>query len=70
MTAFSRTIGVFPIASMIDGTAPGMSFGMDKAIERARDKAYGRVAEIDWHNRYFRTDIGYRAIGRERARPA
>jgi phosphoribosylamine--glycine ligase len=38
--------------------------GLGETIERARDRAYERVSEIDWRNRYFRTDIGHRAIGR------
>jgi phosphoribosylamine--glycine ligase len=38
--------------------------GLGDSIERARDRAYEGVAGIDWRDRYFRTDIGHRAIGR------
>jgi len=37
--------------------------GLGADVREARDRAYAGVAAIDWRNRYFRTDIGYRAIG-------
>jgi len=33
-----------------------------ESIAQAQQKAYQIVAEIDWPNAYFRTDIGFRAI--------
>ncbi|NND37278.1 MAG: phosphoribosylamine--glycine ligase [Gammaproteobacteria bacterium] len=38
----------------------------DTAAEAQR-AAYGLVDQIDWKGAYFRTDIGYRAVARERA---
>ena len=38
--------------------------GLGKTVAEAQRKAYERVAGIDWRNRYFRTDIGNRAIDR------
>jgi phosphoribosylamine--glycine ligase len=33
----------------------------------ARARAYDAVAEVDWDNGFYRTDIGWRAVERERA---
>jgi phosphoribosylamine--glycine ligase len=33
-------------------------------VSEAQQKAYRQVREIRWKNMYYRTDIGYRAIGR------
>ncbi len=33
-------------------------------VQQAKDAAYESVRKIQWRNAYFRTDIGYRAIGR------
>ena len=38
-----------------------------ETVAVAQQKAYSCVDRIHWRNRYFRTDIGYRAIDRERA---
>ncbi len=38
--------------------------GLGDDVEEARATAYRGVDAIDWKNRYFRTDIGYRAINR------
>ena len=35
-------------------------------VEEAQQKAYNGVNKIRWNNRYFRTDIGHRAITREK----
>ncbi|MEM0910879.1 MAG: phosphoribosylamine--glycine ligase [Pseudomonadota bacterium] len=37
-------------------------------VAEAQKRAYEEVAKISWHRMYCRTDIGYRAIIRERAR--
>jgi phosphoribosylamine--glycine ligase len=36
-------------------------------VSRAQSKAYEAVRQIHWDGVYFRTDIGYRAVARERA---
>ena len=38
--------------------------GLGKDVAEAQATAYRGVDSIDWKNRYFRTDIGYRAIDR------
>jgi phosphoribosylamine--glycine ligase len=38
--------------------------GLGETVAQAQTKAYEGVAGIDWRNRYFRTDIGHRAIDR------
>ena len=38
--------------------------GLGDTVVLAQEQAYQGVAAIDWHNRYFRTDIGHRAINR------
>ena len=35
-------------------------------VAEAQQKAYSGVDKIRWNNRYFRTDIGHRAITREK----
>ena len=35
-------------------------------VRQAQQRAYARVREIHWDNVYYRTDIGYRAVARER----
>ncbi len=39
--------------------------GMGSSVASAQARAYERVEHIGWRNRYFRKDIGYRAIQRE-----
>jgi phosphoribosylamine---glycine ligase len=41
--------------------------GLGGTIGEARDRAYAGVAKIDWPEGFFRRDIGWRAIERERA---
>ena len=38
--------------------------GMGSSVQSAQVRAYERVDTIGWRNRYFRKDIGYRAIDR------
>ena len=38
--------------------------GLGEDVADARDKAYAGVERIDWNNRYYRRDIGYRALTR------
>ncbi len=40
---------------------------LGNSISDAKQKAYRLVRQISWENMYFRTDIGYRAVARERA---
>ena len=39
--------------------------GLGESVRNAQARAYARVDSIQWRNRYFRTDIGYRAVARE-----
>ena len=39
--------------------------GLGDDVSLAQARAYERVDLIGWRNRYFRKDIGYRAIARE-----
>lgn len=39
---------------------------LGSSVRRARDKAYELAGQIHWENVYYRTDIGYRALERER----
>ena len=39
--------------------------GVGDTVEIAQVRAYERIESIGWRNRYFRKDIGYRAVGRE-----
>lgn len=39
--------------------------GVGDSVEIAQVRAYERIESIGWRNRYFRKDIGYRAVGRE-----
>ena len=41
--------------------------GLGETVSEAQIKAYERLHQIDWEGAYFRTDIGYRAIERERS---
>ncbi|MEM7543119.1 MAG: phosphoribosylamine--glycine ligase [Pseudomonadota bacterium] len=40
--------------------------GLGDSVSDAQGRAYERVARIAWQNAYYREDIGYRAIARER----
>ncbi|MFV2091300.1 MAG: phosphoribosylamine--glycine ligase, partial [Pseudomonadales bacterium] len=39
--------------------------GLGDTVASAQRKAYQGVAAIDWRNRYFRSDIGHRAVDRD-----
>lgn len=39
---------------------------LGETVEAAQQQAYRLAAEIDWEGAFYRTDIGYRAIARER----
>ncbi len=41
--------------------------GVGTSVASAQARAYERVGLIGWRNRYFRKDIGYRAVAREQA---
>ena len=41
--------------------------GLGETVKAARDRAYELVAQIHWEGMVYRTDIGYRAIAREKA---
>jgi phosphoribosylamine--glycine ligase len=38
---------------------------LGNTVTEAQQSAYQLTAQIDWHNVYYRNDIGYRAIARE-----
>lgn len=38
--------------------------GIGDCVETAQARAYERIESISWRNRYYRKDIGFRAIGR------
>jgi len=38
--------------------------GLGETVAEAQKTAYARVETIRWENRYYRKDIGFRAIGR------
>ena len=40
-----------------------------KTVAEAQARAYEAVAKIDWPGGFCRTDIGWRALAREKARP-
>ena len=37
------------------------------SVSEAQSRAYQRVKQISWNKAYYRTDIGYRAVAREKA---
>lgn len=39
--------------------------GLGDSVRAAQAEAYAGVAQINWHNCYYRRDIGYRAVARE-----
>lgn len=41
--------------------------GLGRNVTEAQARAYETVERIAWDNMYFRTDIGYRAVAREKA---
>jgi phosphoribosylamine--glycine ligase len=40
---------------------------LGNTVAEAQSKAYDMVKQISWHDMYYRTDIGYRAVAREQA---
>ena len=49
-----------------DGGRVLCAVGLGASVGKARDKAYGAVEKIEWDGAFWRTDIGYRALRRER----
>ncbi len=39
---------------------------LDNSVSEAQQKAYALVNKVHWQDAYFRTDIGYRAVAREK----
>jgi phosphoribosylamine--glycine ligase len=35
-------------------------------VESAQNKAYDALSEIEWDDSFYRKDIGYRAVAREK----
>ena len=40
--------------------------GLGDNVSEAQKKAYQLTNQISWNNVFFRDDIGYRAVGREK----
>jgi phosphoribosylamine--glycine ligase len=40
---------------------------LGKSVRGAQERAYARIAQIDWDGMQYRKDIGYRAVAREAA---
>jgi phosphoribosylamine--glycine ligase len=40
-----------------------------RTIAEARERAYAAVARIDWPGGFYRSDIGWRALQREKPKP-
>jgi phosphoribosylamine--glycine ligase len=38
--------------------------GMDNTISGAKSKAYAAVQAIEWPGGFYRSDIGFRAVGK------
>jgi len=51
---------------LTDGGRVLCAVGMGHSVTEAQTKAYEAANEITWNNIYFRTDIGHRAIEREK----
>jgi len=41
---------------------------LGETVRDAQNKAYETLSNVDWNNKYYRTDIAYRAIAREEAK--
>jgi phosphoribosylamine--glycine ligase len=41
--------------------------GLGETVTAAQQRAYALVQQIQWDGAYYRSDIGYRAIAREKA---
>lgn len=39
---------------------------LGNTVAEAQEKAYQMIKQITWHDMYYRTDIGYRAVAREK----
>ncbi len=49
-----------------DGGRVLCATALGETFREARDKVYNLIGQIQWTGKYFRTDIGYRALKRER----
>jgi phosphoribosylamine---glycine ligase len=49
-----------------DGGRVLCAVGLGESVSSARDRAYRSVAQISWDGMFYRTDIGRRAVDRER----
>ena len=39
---------------------------LGSSVESAQNKAYDALSEIEWDDSFYRNDIGYRAVAREK----
>ena len=72
-TEDSETSKVFHAGTKLDGGETVTSGGrvlcataLGESVTEAQKRAYEIVDKISWKDAYFRTDIGYRAIAREK----
>lgn len=72
-TANGETAKVFHAGTALDGENVVTSGGrvlcvtaLGHSVAEAQAAAYAGVADIDWQDVYYRTDIGHRAVSRER----
>lgn len=72
-TADSKTAKVFQAGTRLDGNRLQTNGGrvlcctaLGDSVQSAQASAYELVQSISWEGAYFRTDIGHRAIARER----
>jgi phosphoribosylamine--glycine ligase len=52
---------------LTDGGRVLCAAGRGDSVAAAREKAYGAVQHVSWDGAFWRTDIGYRAVAREKA---
>ena len=72
-TAFGDDVKVFHAGTAKNGDDVTTNGGrvlcvtaLGDSVSDAQAKAYAAVDKISWHNAYYRKDIGYRAIAREK----
>ena len=52
---------------LTDGGRVLCAVALGASVGAARDRAYEAVSRISWDGAFWRSDIGYRAVQRERA---
>ncbi len=52
---------------LTDGGRVLCAVGIGDSVDAAQRRAYDAAAKVGWDGAFYRRDIGYRAIARERA---